>query len=183
MTTVSQPQDHSKKVREAFRLANDLHLDLLTGTSAYYLLQKMLLAKPAAEIIQIGIRRMCLWHVILTLAKWVEYYDRYKSILPLDVQPYAKNLRNSIERRRIKDFRNNTVGHIWDDETKMPITLQETEARIQQILGPEDIDGFMRWVNDPVGNQFPRNVICVVERVRDGIKEVNGFTEKDLMLT
>jgi len=168
-------------MREAFRLANDLQLDLLTGTRSYDIFHKLFLSNPPKEIIQIGIRRMCLWYVILTLSKWIEYYDHYKSVIPADVQMYAKNLRNEIKSKGIKEFRNNTVGHVWDKKTKMPITMQETQSRIQQILGPEDIDGFMRWVNDPTDNQFPRNVISVVEHVRDRIQEANGFTEKDLV--
>jgi hypothetical protein len=180
MPTIT-PEDRLRKTREAFRLANDLHLDLLTGTRIRDLLQKMLAAKPASEMIQIGIRRMCLWYVILTLSKWVEYYDNYKSFIPSEVQSQAKNLRNEIERRGIRDFRNNTVGHVWDDITKMPITMKETEARIQQILGSDDIDGFMRWVNHPTDNQFPGNVVMVVERVRNQIREINGFTESDLI--
>ena len=62
----------------------------------------------------------------------------------------------------------------------MPITVQETDDQIDQIIGPQCIDGFMRWVNDPTNNQ---SMISVVERVRARIQETNGFTEKDLMRT
>ena len=182
-TPIYVPHRSRKKMLEAFRLANDIHLDLLTGSWTYEIFQRLFSAKPTKEIIEVGVRRLALWYVILTLTKWTEYYDHYKLFIPDDVRSDAKKLRNDINAKGIIKFRNISVGHIWDKETKMPITIKETESRIQQILGPEDIDGFMRWVNDPVGNQFPRNVICVVERVRDGIKEVNGFTENDLMLT
>jgi hypothetical protein len=170
-----------RKAREAYRLANDLHLDLVTGSRVYSLLQNMLSAKPASETIQIGIRRMCLWYVILTLSKWVEYYDKYKSVIPSDVQIHAKQLRNEIVRRGIRDFRNNTVGHVWNDETQRPITKEETEFCIQQILGSDDLNDFMLWVNNPTDNQFPRNVIMIVERVRSQIQAINSFTKKDLI--
>jgi hypothetical protein len=181
MLTTASEDDRLRRTREAFRLANDLHLDLITGTQIYSLLQKMLAAKPASEMIQVGISRMCLSYVIVALSKWVEYYDKYKSFIPSDVKNHAKNLRNEIERRGIRDFRNKTVGHVWDNEKKMPVTMQETESRLQRILGPDDLDGFMRWVNHATDNQFPRNVVMVVERVRDHIQATNGFTEGDLL--
>ena len=59
--------------------------------------------------------------------------------------------------------------------------MQETEFRIQQILGSDDIDDFMRWVNNATDNQFPGNVIMVVERVRDQIQSTNGFSNEDLL--
>ena len=173
-------EDRIRKAREAFRLANDLQLDLLTGTRVYDLLQRRLSEHHASETIEIGIRRMCLWYVILTLSKWIEFYDKYKAFIPSEVQDEAADLRRVIEQRGIRDFRNNTVGHIWDDKTNMPLTIEEGQARVQSILGSEDIDGFMRWVNDPKENQFPRNVISIVERVRDGIKQANGFAATDL---
>jgi hypothetical protein len=181
MGAVSQIPDHDRKMLEAFRLANDLHLDLITGTQAYNIFQRLVSANPPRETVQIGIRRLCLSSVILSLCKWVEYYDLYKSIIPSDIQQHAKQLRNEIDRKGIPDFRNKIVGHILDDDTKRPITMEDVEKKLLSILGPNDINGFMRWVNNPDGNQFPDNVVMVIERVRERIKEINAFTESDLL--
>lgn len=180
------PEEQNRKAREAYRLANDIHLDLITGSRVYALLQKILSVQPASkkpslEVVEIGFRRMCLWHVILTLSKWVEYYDNYKPFIPAEAMIHAKNLRNEIVRRGIRDFRNNTVGHVWDDKMKRPITREDTESRIQKILGTSDPNDFMLWVNNPTNNQFPRNVVMVIEQVREQIQTTNHFSKADLI--
>lgn len=169
-----------ERTLEACRLANDLHLELITATQAYNTFQRSISARPPKPIVQTGIRRFCLSYVFLSLSKWIEYYDHYKTIIPTDVQQYAKNLRNEIDRKGIKRFRDKIVGHIWDKDTKRPITMDDIENRLQEILGPGGIEGFMRWVNNLEGNQFPTNAVMVIERVRDRIKEINALTESDL---
>ncbi len=152
MTAVSHSPDRDRKMLEAYRLANDLFLDLITGTRAYNIFQKLVSQSSPDEIVQVGLRRFCLSYVILSLCKWIEYYDRYKTFIPSDIQEQAKKLRNEIDGKRIREFRNKMVGHIWDKDTQRPITRQDTEAMLQAIVGPGDIDGFMRGVNNPNDN-------------------------------
>ncbi len=162
-------------------MANDLHLDLITATQTYLHFQRLFAVNPPTDMIRTGTNRLCLWYLLLTLSKWIEFYDRYKAIIPSDAQDHAKNLRKTIYNKGIQDFRNKVIGHIWDDTTKSPITIEEGDKQLQRILGSDDIDGFMRWINDPDGNQFPENAVMVVQRVRDRIQEFNGFTANDLI--
>ena len=178
---MSLDTSESRKVREAFRLANDLHLNLIVGTQAYRIFQGLFRHRPPKEIVEIGVRLLCLFNVILSLSKWVEYYDHYKGVIPKDVQTHAKKLRKEIKARGIQEFRNNVVGHIWDKTTKQPVTLDEIEKRINKILRTDDVTEFLNWVNDPKNNSFPHNIISIVERVRDRIRETYGFTDKDLV--
>jgi hypothetical protein len=163
--------DEMTRRRAACRLANDLMLDLVTATQAFRTLQAALAERPAGEPVEIGINRLCLFYVILTLAKWIEFYDRYAAIIPADVREVAKELRNEVERRGIRRFRNNVVGHIWDDEANRALTNAEVEHRLTSITGG-DVAAFMNWVNNG-GDDPPDAPISVMERVK--IRLINEY--------
>jgi hypothetical protein len=158
------------RARQACRLANDLMLDLINGVEAHRILSKALETIPDAEAAKVGINRLVLFHVIIALSKWIEFYDRYKSVLPSDVQGAAKDLRNQVDRRGIRDFRNTVAGHIWDDATNRPLTNKEVESRVSAIVGT-DIPAFLLWVNDRDHNRFPDNAVAIIERVKNRLKE------------
>ena len=164
--------------RDACRLANDLMLDLVTATQAFRTLQAALAERPAAEPVGIGINRICVFHVILTLAKWIEFYDRYAVVLPADVREAAKQLRQEVERRGIRRFRNNVVGHIWDDEQKRALTNTEVEHRLAAITGG-DVAIFMEWVNNGHANP-PDAPVSVIERVKTRLLEEYKLSYEEL---
>jgi len=136
-------------------------LDLVTATQAFRTLRAAQVERPADEPVRIGINRLCLFYVILTLAKWIEFYDRYAVLLPADVRDAAKDLRNEVERREIRRFRNNVVGHIWDDEENRALTNTEVEHRLAGITGG-DVAAFMNWVNSG-GDNPPDAPVSVME--------------------
>ena len=92
MATISHTSDQNRKAREAFRLANDLHLELIAGTKVFDYFQKQFSLKRPPEVVETGTRRMCFWYLINTLSKWMEYYELYKSVIPDDVKMDAKIL-------------------------------------------------------------------------------------------
>jgi len=174
------------KAREAFRLSNDLMMDLMTGMQAYRTFQLLFARTPALEPIPTQTNRLCLFHIIFSLAKWIEFYDRYLDVIPDDTRQQAKSLKKEIENRGIAEFRNKVVGHIWDTETKRALTNSEIGERLSQVIAP-DVATFMAWVNDPNDDgqhpdegRHPDTVASIIERVRDRIREVNGFTDEDL---
>ena len=121
-------------------------------------------------------RRMCYAFLLITLTKWCEVYRRYKSVLPIGCKSECKELTKTIEQRRIPDFRNNYIGHIWDKELKRPLLFEEIDKHLIDI-GLDDEIGFLKWVNDPSNNTFPNTVVSVVEYVRDQL--INDFALSD----
>ena len=167
------------RAREAFRLTNDFHHDLITGTQCYNTFQGPVFDSLLQhEHVRTGITRLCLFHLVVTLSKWIELYDRYHRVIPQDVHDVARDLRKEIERRGIVEYRNKVVGHIWDTDERRPLTSNEVENWLDKILEP-DIPTFMLWVND-VETNSPDSVVNIVARTRDRIRATHGVTDADL---
>ena len=176
---MSNRPDHRPKARDAFRLASDLMMDLIGGMRAYDMFQQHFAVRPPREPVPSQVNRLCLFHLIITLSKWKEFYDRYRDVIPEDVRDVAKTLSKVIEAKGILDFRNKVVGHVWDEDARRALTATEIEQRLKVVLHP-GLKEFMTWVNDPNDNLFPRTAASVIERVRDRIRELHSFTDADL---
>lgn len=137
-----------ERARAAWRLSNDLKQDLIAGTQAYWIFQKQLQSRPAREPVPTAIRRLCLTHLVIALAKWSELYKRYKEVIPQNVSKEAKELSKGIDKRGVIAFRNKVAGHIWDNQAKRALTVQEVEERLSTVLGG-NIDDFLLWINNP----------------------------------
>ena len=114
----------------------------------------------------IGLNRMAISHLVVSLAKWTEFYRRYRAILPADLCDVCLALHDQIITRGIIDFRNRVVGHLIDDDTKRPLTSREIDERLERIIAG-DREDFLRWINNPAANTFPHSVVAITEHVRD----------------
>lgn len=168
-----------KKASEAYRLLNDYVGDLVAGTRSLELFETSPLFANVSSSMRVILRRMCLSHLVVTLSKWGELYDRYGAIFPGDVRDACRNLRKELDRRGIRNFRNTVVGHIWDKKLQRPLTVPEIENRLASIIG-DSLESFRAWINNPTANRFPETVVAVCERVRDRIGEENGLGPTDL---
>src|SRR5712691_8931926 len=173
--------DRDHKAREAFRLANDLMMDLIAGSQAYAIFQRGFDQGPnqPPEHLRVAVNRLCLFHAIVSLTKWTELYDRYKDVIPPDVRDAAKGLRKEIEQRGIVEFRNKVVGHIWDDDQGRALTNDEVEERLTRLTR-SDVRGFLEWVNNTGSEDNTGTAAGVIEAVRERIREVHKLTDADL---
>lgn len=167
------------KAIEAYRFLNDYVGDLVAGTRSLELFEDSPLFASVSSSMKLVLRRMVLSHLVVTLSKWGELYDRYLAIIPGDVRTAWQDLRKELDRRGIRKFRNTVVGHIWDNELHRALTVSEVESRLASVIG-DGLLSFRTWINDPAGNQFPRTVVAICERVRDRIGEDNGLGPSDL---
>ncbi|MGD0992898.1 MAG: hypothetical protein ABR998_10545 [Gemmatimonadales bacterium] len=169
-----------RKRRDAFRLTSDLMMDLVAGRSTYVVLRS-LFARQAdiPDHVQTAAARLCLFHAIVSLSKWVELYDRYKHVIPDEVRDQAKKLRAEVNGRGIVEFRNKVVGHVWDLDQQRALSNLETEERLQTITR-SDVAAFLDWAGDPEPTAGGESAALVIERVRDSIRERYGLTDDDL---
>lgn len=168
------------KARAAWRLGHELMQDLIAGTQAYWIFQRQLQARPAREPVPTAIRRLCLMHLVIALSKWTELYKRYRAVISSKVGKDAKELVKVIEKRGIVAFRNKVAGHVWDDQTKRALTVQEIEERLSMVLGG-DVDDFLKWINNPQESNVG-TVVGIIEKVCNQIQAKYGFTKEDLLL-
>jgi len=170
-----------EKRREAFRLSNDLLHDLISGSSTYIVFQALVDQNPGSvpDDVRAAATRMCLFHVILTLAKWTEFHQRYRDVIPEAASFPAKELAKDIVARGIVDFRNKVVGHVWDKERMRAVTTAEVETRLNSFVGG-GAAAFLGWAGNPLAAGDANRPPLVIEAVRDAIQSAYGLTDADL---
>lgn len=163
----------------AFHLLNHFVGDLVAGSQVRRFYQSPRVAS-LADAATIGcVNRMCLAHLFLTLDKWAEFYDRFHHVVPADCRSACKQLVKEVARRKIRRFRNTFVGHIWSKKLNRPLTQDEIEATVLEIV-EDDQDAFVRWCNSHESNVYPTTVVSIVERTRDRIREEFKLSEAEL---
>lgn len=163
---------------EAYQLLNNFVGDLIAGTRTLELYQLTKIKKIANETTQLFVKRMCISHLIITISKWNEFYDKYKSIIPKDVIDKAKNLKKDINKRKLINFRNTVAGHIWDKKLNRPLTPNEIDNRLQQVFITNQKD-FINWINDHKNNKNV-SIVSVCELLRKKIQEEYNLTEEQI---
>jgi hypothetical protein len=169
-----------KKAVEAYRFLNEYVGDLVAGTRSLELFETSPLFANMSDSIKVILRRLCLSHLVVTLSKWGEVYDRYRDILPHDVLQPCRDLRKELDLRRVRNFRNTVVGHIWDKKLRRPLTASEVEGRLTLVI-KNDLALFRAWINKPAANDFPHTVVAVCESTRGRIGEQFGVGSGDLL--
>jgi hypothetical protein len=173
----------SNRVREkavhAVDILNDFIGDLIGGT--------MLLRHWAGEVqagrypqsTMLNVQKICVSHLVLTLCKFVEFYQRFKSVIPPEYQDRCKALLGAIDQKGVVDFRHKYVGHIWDKDRKRPLMHSEILAHLDQMTDG-DMSGFLAWVNNPGPDESPFDVVSIVETVRDALRSKHSIQPNEI---
>lgn len=164
----------------AVDLLNDFVGDLITGTMALAQYHKEHNSGVITTEQLVGINKMCLSHLVLGLTKWAEFYKRFHHLIPSELKGDAKQIIKTIESRKVIEFRNKCVGHIWDKDTNRPLVNSEIMARLNTITG-NDIRGFLRWLNNPDPAEFPNSVAGISEAIRDKIATAHGIAPGEVL--
>jgi len=163
----------------AFRILNFMVGDVVTATRTRELFHTDSFAELVGEQVIVCANRMCLSHLFLTLDKWAEFYNRFHKVIPDDCRSECKSLLKEIRRRKVKEFRDKVVAHIWDKHRRRPLTEAEIEELAQSVMG-NDVNAFSAWCNNPNDNEFPKTVLSIIERTRDRIREDFKIEADDL---
>jgi len=160
-------------------MLNDFVGDLVAGTRSLELFESPDFASKIGANTQLILRRMCLSHLVVTLSKWAELYDRYKAAIPDATRETCLSLRKEIEARSIRDFRNTVVGHIWDSKLGRPLRRSEVDTRLASVLRG-DQQAFLAWINSPSDNVFPKTVVAICEATREAIRVEHGLGDSEI---
>jgi hypothetical protein len=167
------------KAIQAYRILNDFVGDLVAGTRSLEVFESPAFASKIGANTQLVLRRMCLSHLVVTLSKWAELYDKYKALIPSQTRAACLELRKEVEKRGIRDFRNTVVGHIWDSKVRRPLTRAEVDTRLALVLGDSQ-QSFLTWINDPAGNVFPKTVVAICEAARERIRAEYRLNDSEI---
>ena len=158
------------KAKQAFDVLNEFIVDLITGSRSIEIFESKSFRRQNNSVPHTARIRMCYSHIFVALAKWIEFYEHFQSIIPSDCHSECKGLYNEIKKLGIVQFRNKRVGHIWDKKQNRPWTTEETNAYFNSILS-DNPNIFLKWINDPSNNSFPNTVVSIVEKTRDRIQQ------------
>lgn len=124
------------------------------------------LAGKAERETLMPVHRMCLSSLVLTLYKWLEFYDKYYIIIPDNLHNECRDLTRELTRRKIYEFRHTCLGTIWDNKNNRPLYNSELIKRLNNIAGG-DLFNFLDWINNPQLNRFPETVVSIIETLRN----------------
>jgi hypothetical protein len=163
----------------AFHILNYFVGDLVAASQVRRLFRSPGITRKVKLDTVACVNRLSLGYLFLTLDKWAEFYDRFHDVIPDDCRSVCKSLCKEIRRRRIKEFRNTFVGHIWDKKRGRALTGMEIEAAADAIV-EGDQDSFSAWCNNHERNQYPGTVVSIMEHTRERIREEFDLTDDEL---
>jgi hypothetical protein len=163
---IYMPQTQRSKAVDAVDVLNDLIIDLIAGVMVFRQYDASFKKAPTTDGIELSVNRLCLSHLILNLCKFIEFWKKYKNVVPNTLKEPCKSLVKALEGKKVTEFRNKYIGHIWDDELSRPLVHSEIIRKFE-ILCDGDLNKFMNWINNPKANSFPTTVISVIETTRD----------------
>lgn len=164
---------------EAFWLLNDFVGDLICGTKAFEYFESPRFKAGATEQVLRGYNKMADSFIFITLAKWIEFYDRYHPVIPAEQKDTCKQLRDELDRRGVREFRNKIVGHIWHTKRRRPLLVSEIKELDERITKGNG-KGFLLWLNNPDSNYFGKTFVGTSEAVRDRIKAIWALSDQEL---
>ena len=165
---------------DAADILNDFIGDLITGVMLFREYREHHRQGRIALSTMIPIQKMCFSHLVLTLAKWLEFYNHYNTILPDDCREICRALNKTIRNKKIRGFRNTCIGHVWDKKLKRPLLQSEIMSKLIKITGKK-ADDFLLWINDPIDNVYPKTIVSIVEEIRDSLVKKYGITPSEII--
>ena len=165
---------------DAVDTLNDLIGDLVAGTrvlSDYIQGHK---ANQVAPQQMVAVQKMCLSHLVLGLNKISEFWERYHQCVPPAFRAEVKSLNRDLKAKQVSELRNGVVAHVWDRKLQRARRHSEIMAQLDVMIGG-DMGDFLRWINNPNDNAYPKTVLSVVEGVRDAIAEQHAITPGEIV--
>mgnify|MGYP005988121617 CR=1 FL=1 len=92
--------------------------------------------------------RVCQTSAIIGLSRLWELLNGFGKEVNDTPEPMRSKLiqlRTEIEKRKIYQFRSKYIGHVFDDDTKSPIKIQDGYPRLMNIVG-SDWESFYNWI-------------------------------------
>jgi hypothetical protein len=159
----------SDRHQEAVSILNMFILDAMVGLRSLDIFSAIDDKRPLSVNMRAGLSRLSTTHLILALAKWMEFYERYKSLIPQSTAATAKTVYSNLKTRGVRDFRNKVVGHIWDKDVGKPLSKEDMQERLARVIGPDE-EAFNRWIYNPSATDPTSHLVGLTEEIRDALR-------------
>ena len=126
------------------------------------------------------VQKMCLSHIVLACCKFIEFWEKYRDIVPMEHVGVLKDVNSKLSKSGVLEFRNKVAGHIWDRKNKRPLYNSEIMSMLKNLVG-DDVGAFLNWINTPNNNVYPNTIISIIEALRDSISAVHGIEPSEVV--
>lgn len=168
-----------KTILDAIYVLNDVFDYLVAGTMVFDRYQKKYESGEFSQPGIVAVQKMCVSHIILGLSKLVEFWEYYHKLVPDDLRSEVKATVSKLQSRDLKHFRNTVVAHIWDKKLGRTRTQLEAFEQLNRISGKSP-KAFLKWLNNPNGNVYPKNLVSIVETLRDRMREAHSVSAEEV---
>lgn len=165
---------------DAADVLNDFIGDFITGVMVLHEYSKQHREGKLQLVQMIPIQKMCLSHLVLALAKFEEFWKHYHDLIPQEHRDACKSILKAMRTRKVSEFRNRCVGHIWDKGKQRPLAHSEVMTALEAIAVP-DFAAFLSWINNPKANTYPLTVVSIVETVRDALVSAHSIQPEEFV--
>lgn len=159
-------------------------MDLVFAIGFYRALQTPPFAKyNTTGVITLGANRILVSHILVSLHKVVELYERYRSVMPPEAANEMRVLRRELKARGVSEFRHKVVGHIWDSNRKRPLTAREVDDALDRVTkGSAEglLDRFLSWIANIEYPQRPNTVAGILNSTKDAIMREHRILAEEL---
>jgi hypothetical protein len=124
---------------------------------------------------------MSVSHLVLNLAKLVEFHSRYAQILPVQERAAWRSVRKELEKREVVKFRNSVIGYIWDREKDRPLFDSEVDAYIARIAKNDPVD-FVEWIIGQTPHTKAQSIVSLLERTRNQLRDTHRITNAEAQI-
>ena len=159
----------SDRNQEAISILDTLILDTMVGLRSLDIFSALDDKRSLSANMRAGLSRLSTTHLVLALAKWMEFYERYRNLIPQRTAVTANTVYRDLEKRGVRDFRNKVVGHIWDKDVKKPLSAEDTQERLAKVIGPDE-EAFNRWIYNPGAMDRTSHLVGLTEEIRDALR-------------
>jgi len=174
------PGDLRARAADAADVLNDFLGDFVTGVMVFREYSAHLQQGKLLWMQMVPIQKMCISNIVLAFAKFEEFWQHYSDVVPAEHRDACKQILKEVRERKITDFRNHCVGHIWNKQQRRPLAHSEVIAALE-VMVKQNFPAFLKWVNDPHGNDYPKTVVSVIETVRDAICQQHQISPEELV--
>ena len=169
------------RATDAADVLNDFVGDFITGVMVFREYAAELKAGRISLEMMVGIQKMCLSNIVLAFAKFEEFWKHYHDVVPVEHRNACKSILNAIRTRKVTEFRNQVVGHIWNTSKRRPLRQSEIMQALESMAA-HDFGAFLDWINNPKAYTYPPStVVSIVEAVRNAIVAAHGISPEEVV--
>lgn len=161
------------KSRESIDILNGMILEIQTSI-AVIMDYEISGGFEGNENFRKGVYSLCLKSIMLNLAKFIEYHEKYneflKSIIP-EHNELRKSMASELLGKGVKEFRNKYLAHVRCKKNQKALSHVEIDAYIERIIGGRDAIKFFEWLSpkNPSNVQNEHQFLSRVVAIRDSI--------------